>query len=125
MISLPKTFSFGEDYLTAGIAIAMAKGETKMILTAVTRKKVTSSWEIVRNIVEKGHPVYGINTGFGPLCTTKISMDETKILQANILQSHSVGVGDAIDSEIAKLMMILNGYCRLLGGNRSWLRLGL
>ena len=115
MISLPKTFSFGEDHLTAGIAIAMAKGETKMILTAVTRKKVTSSWEIVRNIVEKGHPVYGINTGFGPLCTTKISMDETKILQANILQSHSVGVGDAIDSEIAKLMMILKVHALAKG----------
>ena len=61
----------------------------------------------VRNIVEKGHPVYGINTGFGPLCTTKISKEETQILQTNILQSHSVGVGKPIDKEIAKLMLIL------------------
>jgi len=115
MNTTPKTFSFGEDKLTAGIAIAIANGRTKMKLTAATRKKVTSSWKIVQNIVEKGHPVYGINTGFGPLCTTKISKEETKILQTNILQSHSVGVGDSIDPEIAKLMMILKVHALAKG----------
>lgn len=107
MTSTKKPFCFGEDWLTAGIAIAIAGGETRMELTSDTRKKVISSWKTVQNIVEKGHPVYGINTGFGPLCTTKISKEDTTILQTNILQSHSVGVGDSIAPEIAKLMMIL------------------
>lgn len=115
MNTTPKIFSFGEDKLTAGIAIAVANGRTKMKLTAATRKKIVSSWKIVQNIVEKGHPVYGINTGFGPLCTTKISKEETKILQTNILQSHSVGVGDSIDPEIAKLMMILKVHALAKG----------
>ncbi|MFS4493241.1 histidine ammonia-lyase [Maribacter sp. 2308TA10-17] len=107
MISAPTSFSFGEDWLTAGIALAISSGKTKLELSSSTRKKIASSWEIVQNIVDKGHPVYGINTGFGPLCTTKISKEETTILQTNILQSHSVGVGDPIDKEIAKLMLIL------------------
>ncbi len=115
MNPIPKIFSFGEDKLTAGIAIAIADGRTKTKLTAATRKRIKSSWKIVQNIVEKGHPVYGINTGFGPLCTTKISKEETKILQTNILQSHSVGVGEAIDSEIAKLMMILKVHALAKG----------
>ncbi len=100
-------FHFGEDWLTAGKAIAMSNGKTKMVLTDHTRKKVVKSWEIVQNIVEKGVPVYGINTGFGPLCTTKISASETRVLQTNILKSHSVGVGDPIDTQISKLMLIL------------------
>ena len=107
MKSTPKTFNFGEDWLTASTALSIASGKTKIYLSDATRKKVHSSWEIVQNIVEKGEPVYGINTGFGPLCTTKISKEETIILQTNILQSHSVGVGEPIDKEIAKLMMIL------------------
>ncbi|SIS81206.1 histidine ammonia-lyase [Zobellia uliginosa] len=107
MATTKKTFCFGEDWLTAGIAISIAAGKTEMKLTSSTREKVKASWKTVQNIVEKGHPVYGINTGFGPLCTTKISKEDTKILQNNILQSHSVGVGDTIDMEIAKLMMIL------------------
>jgi histidine ammonia-lyase len=107
MVSVPNTFNFGEDWLTASTALAIAKGEAKINLSKETRSKINDSWKIVRNIVEKGHPVYGINTGFGPLCTTKISKEETQILQTNILQSHSVGVGKPIDKEIAKLMLIL------------------
>ena len=103
MISAPKNFNFGEDWLTAGVALSIVRGKTKIELSPTARKKVISSWKIVQNIIEKGHPVYGINTGFGPLCTTKISKEETTILQTNILQSHSVGVGKAIDTEIANV----------------------
>jgi len=107
MHSMPKTFSLGDDWLTAGMALAIAEGKTKMKLSPSARKKIVASWKIVQVIVEKGDPVYGINTGFGPLCTTKISKEETRILQKNILQSHSVGVGEPIDKILAKLMMIL------------------
>jgi len=71
------------------------------------RKKIRSSYASVAQIVKKGKPVYGINTGFGPLCTVKISERETSILQTNILKSHSVGVGSPVETEIAKLMLIL------------------
>ena len=101
------TFKLGEDWLSSSTAIGISKGEIKVVLTKDTRKKITDSSKIVTAIVEKGEAVYGINTGFGPLCTTKISKEETKILQTNILKSHSVGVGAPIATEIAKLMLIL------------------
>ncbi|MDE3742628.1 histidine ammonia-lyase [Maribacter polysaccharolyticus] len=107
MISLPTTFSLGEDWLTASTALAIAQGHTAIRLSKDTRQKIDRSWKIVSTIVAKDQPVYGINTGFGPLCTTRISKAETKILQNNILQSHSVGVGEPIDREIAKLMLVL------------------
>ena len=100
-------FNLGEDHLTAGIALAIAKGTTKMKLTASTRDKIEASWKVVEKIVANGEPVYGINTGFGPLCTTMITKSETSLLQTNILKSHSVGVGEPVPKEIAKLMMIL------------------
>ncbi|SIQ18192.1 histidine ammonia-lyase [Maribacter ulvicola] len=102
-----QTFKLGEDWLTAGKAMQIVHGEFSTILSEATERKITESWKIVQNIVEKGHPVYGINTGFGPLCTTKISKSETNILQTNILQSHSVGVGEPIAKDISKLMLIL------------------
>tara|TARA_R110000796_G_scaffold37722_4_gene95370 strand:- start:278874 stop:280454 length:1581 start_codon:yes stop_codon:yes gene_type:complete len=101
------TFKLGEDWLSSSTAIGISKGEMKVVLTKDTRNKITDSSKIVTAIVEKGEAVYGINTGFGPLCTTKISKEETKILQTNILKSHSVGVGAPIATEIAKLMLIL------------------
>lgn len=102
-----KTFKIGEDWLTASQAMQLAEGKSATTLTDATKEKINKSRKIVQDIVEKGEPVYGINTGFGPLCTTKISKEDTNILQSNILQSHSVGVGTPIDSIIAKLMLIL------------------
>jgi histidine ammonia-lyase len=60
----------------------------------------------VEKIVHDHHPVYGINTGFGPLCDTRISEADTSLLQSNLLKSHSVGIGKPIPVEIAKLMLI-------------------
>ncbi len=110
-----KIFNYGEDLLTSSIALAIARGKNKTILSVETREKIKSSWQIVQNIVEKGDPVYGINTGFGPLCTTKISKEETTILQTNILKSHSVGVGKAVATEISKLMLVLKVHALAKG----------
>ncbi|MDX1333185.1 MAG: histidine ammonia-lyase [Robiginitalea sp.] len=100
-------FSYGVDHLTAGKALALARHEFRGILPGAVRKKVRSSQEIVQKIVDKGAPVYGVNTGFGPLCTTRITPEDTRELQSNILKSHSVGVGPPVDEEIARLMLIL------------------
>lgn len=107
MSGTSKAFHFGEHSLTAGLALAIARGHVKAEIPALAREKVRASQAVVEVIVQKGEPVYGINTGFGPLCTTNISREETRILQMNILKSHSVGVGDPIDREVAKLMLIL------------------
>lgn len=114
-MTVPKTFKLGEDWLTAGIALKIAAGKIKMELAAGTREKIRSSWSIVQTIVDKGLPVYGINTGFGPLCTTKISKEEVQLLQSNILKSHSVGVGAPIETALAKLMMILKAHALAKG----------
>ncbi|SNZ01244.1 histidine ammonia-lyase [Flagellimonas pacifica] len=106
-MQLPKTFQFGEDHLTAGIAIGISKGTVKGVLSDLCLEKIKASQNRVQHIVDKGETVYGINTGFGPLCNTKISKEDTKILQSNILQSHSVGVGKPILEKLAKLMLIL------------------
>ncbi len=110
MPSLPLPFKLGEDLLTSGIALSIAKGETLTTLSMAARQKVRNSAAIVTEIVDRGDVVYGINTGFGPLCTTTISKEATKILQKNILKSHSVGVGEPIPTEIAKLMLVLKAH---------------
>ncbi len=110
MEAVSKSFKLGEDWLTASTTLHIAKGSTTITLSKAARERVTKSREIVQHIVDEGHPVYGINTGFGPLCTTKISKSEASLLQINILKSHSVGVGKPISKTIAKLMLILKAH---------------
>ena len=115
MTNNPTNFSLGEDHLTSGIAISIAENKTALEFSENSRKKVRVSQSIVEQIVSKGEPVYGVNTGFGPLCTTSISKEETRILQENILKSHSVGVGKPIRDRISKLMLVLKAHALAKG----------
>jgi histidine ammonia-lyase len=99
-------FNYGTDHLTIGICLDIAAAKTKGVINADADKAIRTSWREVEKIVHAHHPVYGINTGFGPLCDTRISEADTSLLQSNILKSHSVGVGKPIPQEIAKLMLI-------------------
>jgi histidine ammonia-lyase len=103
---MTNTFNYGTDHLTIGICLDIAAGKTRGIISKEATNMIQSSWREVEKIVHSHHPVYGINTGFGPLCDTRISEEDTSLLQSNILKSHSVGVGKPIPQEIAKLMMI-------------------
>jgi histidine ammonia-lyase len=100
------TFLYGTTPLSTGICLSIAAGKTKGIIDAQAAGNIEASFKEVQQIVESQQPVYGVNTGFGPLCDTHISEADTSLLQINILKSHSVGVGKPIPHEIAKIMMI-------------------
>jgi histidine ammonia-lyase len=99
-------FNYGSDHLTIGICLDIASGNTKGVIGGEAAARIQASWREVEKIVHAQLPVYGINTGFGPLCDTRISEKDTSLLQSNLLKSHSVGVGKPIPTEIAKLMLI-------------------
>ncbi len=101
--------------MTPSIALALAHGRMKGVLSAESTTKITRSWRSVQNIVASQETVYGVNTGFGSLCNRQISSEDTQVLQHNILKSHSVGVGKPVPLQIAKLMMILKVHSLALG----------
>ena len=106
MITMGKIFNYGIDQLTVEITIAIAAGRMKAVLNEQAIKKIKISQQHVQQIVKDNKTVYGVNTGFGILANTPISEEDTATLQYKILQSHSVGVGDPIPAEVAKIMMI-------------------
>lgn len=103
---MPEIFNYGIDKLSVASAIALASGKLKGVINKEAAKKIEDSHDHVKEIVENNKTVYGVNTGFGILANTKISVEDTATLQYKILQSHSVGVGDPIPVEVAKLMLI-------------------
>ncbi|HCD52560.1 MAG TPA: histidine ammonia-lyase [Balneolaceae bacterium] len=108
-------FLFGIDTLSVQDLIDICTGNRTVQFGDEARSKVRKSAGYVEAIVEEGEVVYGINTGFGPLCNTVISKDKTAQLQDNILRSHSVGVGKPIAPEIAKAMMVLKVHNLSMG----------
>ncbi len=103
---MSNTFNYGTGHLSIGVCLDIASGKTKGVIADDAQARIIASWKEVGKIVEREIPVYGINTGFGPLCNTHIPEKDTSTLQSNLLKSHSVGVGKPIPKEIAKLMLI-------------------
>ncbi len=58
-------------------------------------------------LANNDQPIYGINTGFGSLHSTKISNENLVQLQENLLLSHACGTGDLVPHEIIRIMLLL------------------
>ncbi|HYM95220.1 MAG TPA: aromatic amino acid ammonia-lyase, partial [Chitinophagaceae bacterium] len=103
---MPANFKYGIEKMNILEAIGIASGKIKAVLNREAAGKIEKSSNEVQQIVKNNKTVYGVNTGFGILSNTKISEEDTATLQYKLLQSHSVGVGDPISPEIAKIMLI-------------------
>lgn len=68
---------------------------------------VKASAAAIGRILAKGEPVYGINTGFGKLASTRIADADLEQLQRNIILSHAAGVGAPSPRPVVRLMMAL------------------
>ena len=100
-------FRYGIDHLTSGKALEILRGTLETVLSPEAKSAIEKSHQNVLTIASQDEAVYGINTGFGPLCNTIISKKKLVELQRNLLLSHSVGVGQPISKDLAKFMMIL------------------
>ncbi|WNC71757.1 histidine ammonia-lyase [Thalassotalea psychrophila] len=100
------TFNYGVDHLDLDIVCGIADGSIKAELCQEALDQINKSRQNVEIMASSDEPIYGINTGFGPLCDTQISPEQTHLLQKNLLITHAVGVGEPIDKAISKLMLI-------------------
>jgi histidine ammonia-lyase len=114
------TFKYGIDKLTVSKIIAIAQGKMQAELTTQTIKTINECRAKVEKMANGSKAVYGVNTGFGPLCDVQITSEETSTLQKNLLITHAVGVGKNIDKQLSKIMMIckVHALCQGFSGVR-------
>ncbi|MAR15853.1 MAG: histidine ammonia-lyase [Flammeovirgaceae bacterium] len=108
-------FNYGEDTLTYDIALQIANGKINAGISDTQKDIISHSRKNVENALVSNQKIYGVNTGFGALCSTIISKDEVSQLQKNLIKSHAVGVGENIPKIISKLMMILKVHSLCMG----------
>ncbi len=66
---------------------------------------ILASAAVVKAAAEGSAVVYGVNTGFGKLASTRISEADLATLQLNLIRSHSVGVGEALPPAVLRVML--------------------
>lgn len=96
----------GKD-LTVEAVVRLARGGEKAVLSADSRRAVESCHAFLRDLMAKGHPIYGVTTGFGALSATGVSAADNVAAQENILRSHASGVGAPMPAEAVRAMMAL------------------
>ena len=84
-------------------------------LDETARDNILESRRRVEKILEEKKTVYGINTGFGNFSNVRISGEELKLLQRNLILSHAVGVGDPLPTETVRAIMLLRVNALALG----------
>ena len=91
-----------------------------IILDSGAFAAIDESVACVNAILAEGRTAYGINTGFGLLAQTRISTEDLENLQRSLVLSHAAGVGEPLDDDLARLIMVLkiNSLSRGFSGIR-------
>ncbi len=98
----------------------VSRKKVKIKLDPGCEDAVKRSVETVRNVINSGRVIYGINTGFGLLANTVIPNDELEHLQRSIVLSHAAGIGNFMAESTTRLLMVLkiNSLARGYSGIR-------
>jgi histidine ammonia-lyase len=103
--------------LTFAQVLSVARGVEGVELTAEALEAMVRSRSQVDELAAVDKPVYGISTGFGALAGTRIPADQRSELQHALIRSHAAGMGEPIDAEVVRGMMLLRlrtlatGHC--------------
>ena len=86
---------------------AIHAGGQPLVMDPQALPGIQASAAVVRRAAEGSAPVYGVNTGFGKLASTRISEADLATLQLNLIRSHSVGVGEPLAPAVVRLMLAI------------------
>jgi histidine ammonia-lyase len=93
--------------ITLGVLRQAWSEAVEVSLGIEARRAIAESSEFIGDVVDAGEQVYGVNTGFGQLAHVRIGDDELAKLQQNLVRSHAVGVGEDLDDDIVRLVMLM------------------
>ncbi len=85
----------------------IAAGQRPVLLDPDAREAVRRARAIVENLVAANKVSYAITTGVGKLADVRISADQIREMQVNLVRSHAVGVGDPLSVAETRAMMLL------------------
>ena len=86
---------------------AIWAGAGALTLDAADYARIDAAAETVKRALASGAAIYGVNTGFGKLASTRIEADKLEQLQRNLVLSHCCGVGRSLEARVVRLALAL------------------
>ena len=94
---------------------SLIDGRRSVQISEAQDVRVNRARDYLRNKVAHGAVVYGVNTGFGSLHSTRIKESDLGRLQVNLIVSHACGTGRPVGWDIVRLMLFLKSRSLLSG----------
>jgi histidine ammonia-lyase len=101
--------------LTPAEVVAVARDDEAAELMEDARDAMGESAAIVERLAASPEPAYGVSTGFGSLATTPIAADRREELQRALIRSHAAGMGEPVEREVVRAMMLLRARSLAMG----------
>ena len=79
----------------------------EVVLEPAAVERMNTSRAVVERLVESNVAVYGVNTGFGKMASVRISREQIRELQLNLVRSHACGMGAPLTEHETRAMLVL------------------
>jgi len=93
--------------LSVADVVEVARYGAAVSVAPAAAERMAPARAVIERIVAEGTSVYGVTTGFGALASVKVSPAEARRLQLSLVLSHAAGMGDLVEPEVVRAMMLL------------------
>jgi histidine ammonia-lyase len=90
-----------------GQVVEVARHGAKIEISQEALTKMAATRAHIESLAKADVPVYGISTGFGALANRHIAPEDRVQLQKSLIRSHAAGMGDPVEKEVVRALMLL------------------
>jgi len=95
------------DPLAVDDVVAVATRRAEVSLGADAPARMAGARRVVEEALGGDDVVYGVTTGFGALANTRVDPELSGEMQAALVRSHAVGVGEPLPDALVRAMLLL------------------
>ena len=100
--------------------VRVARHGEKLTISEEALEKMAVTRAHIESLAAAETPVYGISTGFGALANKHIAPEDRVQLQKSLIRSHAAGMGDPVEKEVVRALMLLR--TKTLASGRTGVR---
>jgi histidine ammonia-lyase len=100
--------------------VRVARHGEKLEISQEALEKMAVTRAHIESLAAAETPVYGISTGFGALANKHIAPEDRVQLQKSLIRSHAAGMGDPVEKEVVRALMLLR--TKTLASGRTGVR---
>jgi histidine ammonia-lyase len=101
------TITLNSSGLTMEQVVEVARNGAKIEISKEALEKMAATRAHIETLAKAETPVYGISTGFGALANRHIAPEDRVQLQKSLIRSHAAGMGDPVEKEVVRALMLL------------------